>query len=105
VELVEIPARHFHDHIVERGFEVSRSGFGDLVFQLIQRVADGEFGRDFGDGVARRFAGQRGGARHPRVDLDGDKFFVSGFWANCTLQPPAKLPSARMIRMAWLRMS
>ena len=30
---------------------------------------------------------------------------VSGFWANCTLHPPAKLPSARMIMIAWLRIS
>ena len=29
---------------------------------------------------------------------------LAGFTENCTLQPPAKLPIARIILMAWLRM-
>ena len=29
----------------------------------------------------------------------------AGFTENCTLQPPAKLPMARIIFIAWLRIS
>ena len=75
MEFVEVPARHFDDHVVQRRLEEGRSGFGDLVFQFVQRITDGQFGGDLGDRVAGGFAGQRGGARHAGVDLHGDQFF------------------------------
>ncbi len=77
-EFVEIPARHFHDHIIERGFKKGRSVFCDLVVEFVQTVADGEFGGYFGNRVARRLAGQSRGARHPRVDLNDDHVFRIG---------------------------
>jgi len=46
---------------------------GDVVLELVQRVADGELGGDFRDREARRLRRQGGGARHARVHLDDDE--------------------------------
>ena len=70
LELVEVPARHLHDHVVQGGLEEG-AGASDRVLQLVQPVADGELAGDLGDGVAGGLAGQRRAAAHPRVDLDG----------------------------------
>ena len=86
-ELLERPARDLDDAVVDRRLEASRrvalvavagagagvervlallpaalelffADAGDVVGQLVQRVADGELGRELGDGVAGRLAGQ-----------------------------------------------
>jgi len=57
-ELIEIPARHFHDNIVEGGLEVGRRRFGDLIIKLVEVVTDSQFSGDFSDGIARSFAGE-----------------------------------------------
>ena len=46
--------------------------------ELVQRVADGELGRDLGDREAGRLRGERRGARHARVHLDDDHAPVVG---------------------------
>src|ERR1051325_893843 len=54
-ELIEIPARHFHDHIVDGGFEKRGGGFCDLVFDLIEAITYGELCRDLCDGISCSF--------------------------------------------------
>ena len=75
LELVEVPARHFHDHVIERGLEEG-AGAGDRVLQLVKAIPDGELAGDLGDGIARRLRCERTAAAHARIDLDGVDVFV-----------------------------
>ena len=72
-ELLEGKARNLDDHVVDGGLERRRGGTpGDLVLQLVQRVAHGQLGRHLGNGEARGLGGQCRGARDARVHLDDD---------------------------------
>ncbi len=73
-EFLECKARDLGDDIVDRRLERGRRcAARDIVFDLVQRVADREFRRDLGDREAGRLRRQRRGARHPRVHLDDDQ--------------------------------
>ena len=73
LEFLEREARHLGHHVVDRGLEGGRRGpAGDVVPQLVQRVAHGELGGDLGDREPRGLRGERRGARHARVHLDDD---------------------------------
>ncbi len=72
-ELLEREPGQLDDDVVERRLERGRRRAGDVVRDLVERVADGELGRDLGDRVARGLGRQRGGARHARVHLDHDQ--------------------------------
>ena len=72
-ELLEREARHLGDDVVDRRLEGRRRrAAGDVVAQLVERVADGELGGDLGDREAGRLRRQRRRARHARVHLDDD---------------------------------
>ena len=69
VKLLEGPARELHDHVVAGGAVfVERALFP--AGELVKRYAGREVGGDEGDGEARRFGSQGGGAGSSRVDLD-----------------------------------
>ena len=73
-EFLEGEARDLGHHIVDGRLEACRRrAAGDVVGELVERVADGELGRDLGDGKARGLRGKRGRARHARVHLDDDE--------------------------------
>ncbi len=73
-ELLEGEARHLGDDIVDGRLEARRCGAaGDVVVELVERVAHRQLGGDLGDGKAGRLRGQRRGARHARVHLDDDQ--------------------------------
>ena len=61
-ELLEGPARDLHHAVVDRRLERGRRLAGDVVADLVERVADGELGRDLGDGEAGGLGGERRGA-------------------------------------------
>ena len=69
-ELLEREARELDDDVVERRLEAGRRRPGQVVRDLVERVADGELRGDLRDRVAGRLRGQRGRARHARVHLD-----------------------------------
>ena len=73
-ELVERPLGQLHHHIVQRRLEAGAGLAGDLVFDLIQRVAQRDLRGHLGDGIAGRLAGQRRGARYAGIDLDDGIF-------------------------------
>ena len=72
-ELLEREARDLGDDVIDRRFERRRClAAGDLVAQLIERVTDGELGRDLRDREARGLRRERRGTRHARVHFDHD---------------------------------
>ena len=71
-ELLEGEARHLHHDVVERGLEARGRRAGDVVGDLVEGVADGQPGRDLGDGEPRGLRGEGRGARDPGVHLDDD---------------------------------
>ena len=76
-EFLEREARDFRDHVVDGRLERGRRrAAGDVVCDLVERVADRELGGDLGDREAGRLGGERGRARHARVHLDDDQAAV-----------------------------
>ena len=69
-EFLEGEPGNLGDHVVDGRFERRRSDAGNVIVKLIEPIADGKFGRHFGDGEARRFRGKRRRARNSRVHLD-----------------------------------
>ncbi len=65
---------NFRDHVVDRRLERGgRTAAGDIVHQLIQRIAYRQLGGNFGNREAGGFGRQRGRARYARVHLDDDQ--------------------------------
>ena len=71
-QLLERPARDLGDDVVDDRLEAGGRRPGDVVGDLVERVADGEAGGDLGDREAGRLRRQGRRARHPRVHLDDD---------------------------------
>ena len=70
-EFLEGEARDLGDHVIDRRLERGRSrAAGDIVLELVQRVADRQFGGDLGNREAGGLGRQRRGARHPRIHFD-----------------------------------
>ena len=71
-ELLEREPGHLHHDVVEGGFKRRGCHPGDVVGDLVESVAQRQFGGNFRDrkpGCLRR---QRAGAGHPRVHFDDD---------------------------------
>ena len=77
-ELLEGPAGHLGDDVVDRRLEAGRRRPGDVVRDLVERVADRQLGGDLGDREAGGLRGERRRARHARVHLDDDHVAVGG---------------------------
>ena len=76
-KFLEGKARHLGDDVIDGRLERGRRGAaGDVVGDLVERVADRELCRDFGDGETGRFRSERRGPRHPRIHLDDDQAAV-----------------------------
>ena len=72
-ELLEGEARNLDDDVIDRRLEACRRGLGDVVHDLVERVADGELGRHLGNGKARRLGGECRRAAHTWIHLDDDE--------------------------------
>ena len=77
-EFLEGKAGDLGDDIVDGRLEAGGGHAGDVVVQLVQRIADGQFCGDFGDRKAGGLGGQRGRARHAGVHLDHHHAAVDG---------------------------
>ena len=73
LELLKGKARHLDHTVVDRGLKAGRRGFGDVVDDLVERVAHGQASGGLGDGEARGLGGQCGRTAHARVHLDDDQ--------------------------------
>ena len=69
-KFVEGPLGEFHHHVIQSGLEAGASLAGDVIFDLVQGVAQSDLRCDLGDGIARGLAGQGGGTGDAGVDLD-----------------------------------
>ena len=70
VELVKGPLGELHHHVIHRRLKARASLASDVVGDLVEIVAQGDLGGDFGDGVAGCLAGQRRGAGDTGVHFD-----------------------------------
>ena len=77
-EFLKREARDFRDDIVNCGFKAGGGDAGDVIVELVQRVADRQFGGDLGNRKPRRLGSQSGRPRHPRVHLDHDHAAIFG---------------------------
>ena len=73
LELLEGKARHLNDTVVDRGLKAGGRGLGDVVDDLVERVAHGQARGGLGDGETRGLGGKRGRTAHARVHLDDDQ--------------------------------
>ena len=69
-ELIKGPLRVLDHDVVQRRLEAGAGLAGDVVGDLVQRVANGDLGGHLGDGIACGLGSQRGRAGHTGVDLD-----------------------------------
>ena len=73
-ELLEREARNLRHDVVDRRLERGRRRAArDLVLELVERVADGELGRDLRDREPRGLRRERRRARHARIHLDDEQ--------------------------------
>ena len=76
-KFLEREARNLGDDIIDRGLERGRGrAAGDVVFNFVEGVADGELGCDFGDRKSGGLRRQCRGTRHAWVHLDDDQAAV-----------------------------
>ena len=73
LELLEGKARHLDHTVVDRGLKAGGRGLGDVVDDLVERIAHGQASGGLGDGEARGLGGQRGRTAHARVHLDDNQ--------------------------------
>ena len=73
LELLEGKARHLDNAVVNRRLKAGRRCLGNVVDDLVERVAHSQARGGLGDGETRGLGGQRGRTAHARVHLDDDQ--------------------------------
>ena len=73
LELLKGKARHLDDAVVDRGLKAGGRSLGDVIDDLVERVAHSQACGGLGDGETRSLGGQRGRTAHTRVHLDDDQ--------------------------------
>ena len=86
-KLVKGPLGHLHHDIVQRRLEAGAGLASDVVFDLVQAVAQGDLGGDLGDGIPRGLRGQGGGPAHPGVHLNHRVFKAVGVQGQLHVAP------------------
>ena len=73
LELLEGKARHLDHTVVDCGLKAGGRSLGDVVDNLVERVAHGQARGGLGDGETRGLGSEGGRAAHARVHLDDDQ--------------------------------
>ena len=76
-KFIKGPFGEFDHQIVDSGFKAGVGGAGHRIENLVQGVADGNFGGNLGDGIASGFGSQSRGTGNPGVYLD-DRILKGG---------------------------
>ena len=71
-ELFKGETRYLGYHVVESGLEGCRSIAGNIVFQFVEGVTDGEFRGDFGNGITGGLGGECGRAGDAGIHFNDD---------------------------------
>src|SRR6266403_401184 len=79
-EFFERETRDLDDAIIDHRFKAGRSFAGDIVADFIQRITDGELGRDLSDRKPGGLGCESGRAGNPRVHFNHDHSSV--FWIH-----------------------
>ena len=58
MEFFKIPPWHLDDDIIQGGFEKGTGSLGDLVFEFVEVIANGQLGCDLSDRVSGGFTGE-----------------------------------------------
>ena len=82
-EIFEGKTGDLDNTIVNRWFKRGWRDPGNIVRDLIQRVAYGKFGSDLGNGETRGFRSQGRAPRHTRIHLNDNHLTV--LWIDCKL--------------------
>src|SRR6185437_92570 len=69
-KLLELPLWNLYDDIVDRRLEAGRSRLGDVVLNLVERVADSEARSNLCNRKTGSLRSQRGRPRNSRIHLD-----------------------------------
>ncbi len=104
-ELLEGEARNLRHHVVDRRLEAGHGFSGDVVGDLLQRVADRQLRRHLGDREAGRLGGERRGARDARVHLDHDDLTVTRVDGELDVGATRLHPDGPDHPIAWSRSS
>src|SRR3546814_7242337 len=83
LELFKRKTRNLGDDIIDRRLERGGRRAGDVVLDLVQRIADRQLRRDLGDRKAGGLGCKRRRPRDARVHLDNDQPPV--LWIDCEL--------------------
>ncbi len=70
IEFRQIPTRHLHDTIVERGLETRGGLSGDRILQVGQQFSQRQFGGNVSEWIAGRLTRQRRTSRQTRIHFD-----------------------------------
>ena len=73
LELLEGKARHLDHTVVDRGLKAGGRCLGDVVDDLVERIAHGQARGGLGDRETRGLRSEGGRAAHARVHLDDDQ--------------------------------
>ena len=73
LELLEGKARHLDHAVVDRGLKAGGRCLGNVVDDLVERIAHGQARGGLSDGETRGLGGQCGRTAHARVHLDDDQ--------------------------------
>ena len=77
-KLIKGQTRDFHHTVVQRGFKACIGLPGDSVFNLVQRISQGNLGRHLGDRISGGLGSQGRGTAHPGIHLDHTIFKAGG---------------------------
>ena len=77
-KFIEGPFGQLDHNVVDRRLEAGERFARYVVLYLVERIAEGDLRRHFGNGIARRFARKRGRARNARIDFDYGIFKAVG---------------------------
>ena len=73
LELLKGEARHFDHAVIDRGLKAGGRCLGNVVDDLVERIAHSQARGGLGDGETRGLGGQRGRTAHARVHLDDNQ--------------------------------
>ena len=76
LELLKGKTRNLDHAVIDGGLEASRGGTGDVVDDLVKRIAHGQARGGLGDGEAGGLGSKRGAAAYAGIHLDDDEAAV-----------------------------